>query len=170
MPEAVYDHRYVFDEIGYNLKPLDIQGVMGLQQIDKLPELESARRENFQKLTKIFSKYEKYFHLPKPTEKSDPCWFGYLLTIKEDCPFTKQKFVDYLENNKIQTRSYFTGNALAHPAYWRLAQQYKDIRKEFPIATYVTTNTFFLGTFIGIDDEKMNYIEKVVNKFFEEQI
>lgn len=170
MPEITYDHRYVFDEIGYNLKPLDIQGVMGLQQLNKLPEMEDARRKNFDRLTQIFSKYEEYFHLPKATEKSDPCWFGYLLTLKENDRFTKQDIINFLEKNKIQTRSYFTGNALAHPAYSEISNEYEDIRKEFPVATYVTNNTFFLGTFIGINEEKLNYIEKVVNKFFEDKI
>lgn len=170
MPEAVYDHRYVFDEIGYNLKPLDIQGAMGLEQLKKLPAMDLARRENFDKLKKIFLKYEDYFHLPYATQDSDPCWFGFLLTLKKNSPFSKQEFVDYLESNKIQTRSYFTGNALAHPAYEELALEYDNILEAFPIATYITGNTFFLGTFIGITDEKIEYLESVVDSFFEEKI
>jgi CDP-6-deoxy-D-xylo-4-hexulose-3-dehydrase len=168
LPEAIYDHRYVFNEIGYNIKPLDLQGAIGLQQLKKLPEMDAARRNNFDRLIKIFSKYEKYFWLPKATEKADPCWFGFLLTVKDAAPFSKQRFVQHMEDNKIQTRSYFTGNALAHPAYEDFANEYEDIRKAFPVATYVTSNTLFLGTFIGISDEKMNYIEKVVDSFFAE--
>ena len=169
MPEAIYDHRYVFDEIGYNLKPLDLQGAMGLEQLKKLPAMDSARRENFTKLKNIFLKYEKYFHLPYATKNSDPCWFGFLLTLKKDCVFDKQEFVNHLEKNKIQTRSYFTGNALAHPAYEKLSADYDDITKSFPVASYVTGNTFFLGTYIGITDEKIEYIQKVVDSFFKER-
>jgi CDP-6-deoxy-D-xylo-4-hexulose-3-dehydrase len=165
MPEAIYDHRYVFDEIGYNLKPLDLQAAMGLEQLQKLPFLEKARRENFARLTEIFSKYKKYFHLPVATEKSDPCWFGYLLTIKDDAPFTKQQIVDFLESNRIQTRSYFSGNILFHPGYQEIAKQYKDLNGEFPIARKVTKDTFFLGTFAGITEEKLDYIEQVVENF-----
>lgn len=165
MPEAIYDHRYVFDEIGYNLKPLDLQAAMGLEQLEKLPFLEKARRENFARLTKIFSKYEKYFHIPAATKKSDPCWFGYLLTIKDDAPFTKQQIVDFLELNRIQTRSYFSGNILFHPGYQEIAKEYKDLNNEFPIARKVTKDTFFLGTFAGITEEKLDYIEQVVEKF-----
>ena len=168
LPEAIYDHRYVFNEIGYNIKPLDLQGAIGLQQLKKLPEMDAARRKNFDRLIKIFSKYEKYFWLPKATEKADPCWFGFLLTVKDAAPFSKQRFVQHMEDNKIQTRSYFTGNALAHPAYEDFANEYKNIRTAFPVATYVTSNTLFLGTFIGISDEKMDYIEKVVDSFFTE--
>ena len=93
MPNAIYDHRYVFDEIGYNLKPLDLQAAMGLQQLEKLPELDAARRHNFERMTKIFEPYAEYLHLPKATEKSDPCWFAYLMTVKDDAPFKRHQLV-----------------------------------------------------------------------------
>ena len=166
MPEAVYDHRYVFDEIGYNLKPLDLQAAMGLQQLKKLPDLDAARRKNFAILQEIFKPYEKYLHLPQATELSDPCWFAYLLTVKEDAPFDRADIVDYLENEKIQTRSYFAGNILAHPGYRHLAEPYGDLNSMFPVAGLVTTNSFFLGTFIGLTEEKLAYIKKVVDSFF----
>lgn len=166
LPEVVFDHRYVFEEIGYNIKPLDLQGAIGLEQIKKLPEMEQARRDNFNKLFKIFRKYKSSFHLPVATPKSDPCWFGFLLTVKDDADFTKQEFVDFLENHKIQTRSYFTGNALAHPAYKEYADKYNDIAEAFPVATKVTSDTFFLGTYIGLTQEKIDYIQKMVDKFF----
>ena len=142
--EVTYDHRYVFDEIGYNLKPLDIQGVMGLEQIKKLPELEEARRNNFNKLISIFSKYEKYFYLPKATENSDPCWFGFSLVTKNNIDFSRETFVRYLESNRIQTRSYFSGNILVHPGYYHMADKYGDLNKLFPVAQKVTTDCFFM--------------------------
>ena len=168
MPEAIYDHRYVFSEIGYNLKPLELQGSIGLQQLNKLPEMDKARRSNFNRLNSIFSKYSKYFHMPEATEGADPCWFAYLLTVRDDAPFTKSDLVTFLEVNKIQTRSYFSGNVLAHPAYNDMAAEYGDIQKTFPVATKITLDSFFLGTFIGITNEQMDYIEEVVDRFFEE--
>jgi CDP-6-deoxy-D-xylo-4-hexulose-3-dehydrase len=166
-PKAVYDHRYVFDEIGYNIKPLDLQAAMGLQQLKKLPQMDQARRNNFNKLYKIFKPYEKYFYLPKATEKADPCWFGFLLVTKPDAPFEKQQFVRHMEKAKIQTRSYFTGNALYHPAYQEMAKQYEDLDAVFPNAHTVTMGSVFLGTYIGLTDEKISYIKKTVDKFFE---
>lgn len=161
-----YDHRYVFDEIGFNLKPLEIQAAIGLQQLSKLPEMDSSRRRNFNSLNGIFKKYEKYFSLPEKTKKSDPNWFGYLLTVKEGSGFSREEFVTYLEKNKIQTRSYFAGNCLYHPAYIEFAEKYSDLRKDFPNAYQATVNSFFLGTFIGITEEKIKYIEEVVDEFF----
>ena len=166
MKEAIYDHRYVFDEIGYNLKPLDLQAAMGLQQLKKLPMMDKARRENWQRLRQIFEPYEKYLHLPEATEKSDPCWFAFMMTIREDAPFSRFDIVEHLEEAKIQTRSYFSGNILAHPGYIHLSDNYGDLSRRFPVAKLVTTNSFFIGTFVGITDEKINYIEKVVKEFF----
>ena len=165
---AVYDHRYVFDEIGYNLKPLDLQAAMGLQQLDKLPDMDAARRRNFVAYTQLFQQYEEFFHLPVATLNSDPCWFAYLLTVKDGAPFTKDQFVKYLESHKIQTRSYFSGNILAHPGYQELAAG-RDLPGEFPVATTATTSSFFLGTFIGITPDKMTYIRSVVEQFFHEK-
>jgi CDP-6-deoxy-D-xylo-4-hexulose-3-dehydrase len=168
MPEAIYDHRYVFDEIGYNLKPLDVQAAMGLKQIDKLPELDSARRKNHKRLSEIFEPYSQYLHLPVATEKSDPCWFAFLMTIKDDAPFSRNDIVSHLEGARIQTRSYFSGNILAHPGYHHMAEQYGDLNERFPVANLITTNSFFLGTFAGLTEEKLNYIKETVDSFFEE--
>jgi CDP-6-deoxy-D-xylo-4-hexulose-3-dehydrase len=164
LPESTYDHRYVFDEIGYNLKPLELQSAMGLEQIKKLPEMDKARRDNHKALYNIFNKYKQWFHMPDAEEGADPCWFAFLLTLKEEAPFTKDSFINYMEENRIQTRSYFSGNILYHPGYIHLAEG-MDLDKQFPIAKQVTTNSFFLGTFIGITKEHLDYIEGVVDKF-----
>jgi len=168
--EATYDHRYVFDEIGYNLKPLDLQAAMGLEQLKKLPALEQARRDNFNKLYSIFEKYQDFFALPKATEKSDPCWFGFLLLVKENEHFSKQDFVDYMEYKKIQTRSYFTGNALYHPAYASFREDGIGLKERYPNAHFATIGSVFLGTFIGYNDEKIEYIGRCVDEFMKTMV
>ena len=168
MKDAIYDHRYVFDEIGYNLKPMDLQAAMGLQQLKKLPDLDAARRKNWSRMRDIFEPYDKYFHLPKATERSDPCWFAFMMTIRANAPFTRFDIVEHLEKAKIQTRSYFSGNILAHPGYIHMAKDYGDMDEVFPIAQLSTTNSFFLGTYAGITEEKLKYIEKVVSDFFKD--
>ena len=166
-PDIIFDHRYVFDEIGYNLKPLELQASMGLVQLDKLHDMHAKRKKNFDRLTKIFSKYDRLFHLPTALPEADVSWFGFLITLKEECGFEKQALVDHLEAAKIQTRSYFTGNALFHPAYqgkeW--VKKYKDPRAQFPNATKSTIDTFFMGVWPGLTKEQLDYVEEVVNKF-----
>ena len=167
--EALYDHRYVFDEIGYNLKPLDLQAAIGLKQLDKLEDLHLARKKNFKKLSDIFEPYSEYFHMPVATEKSDPSWFAFLLTVKEDAPFSRSDIVEYLEEAKIQTRSYFSGNILYHPGYRHMAEKYDNLQQQFPNSHLVTFNSFFLGTYAGLTEEKLNYIKKIVDTFFKER-
>jgi CDP-6-deoxy-D-xylo-4-hexulose-3-dehydrase len=89
------------------------------------------------------------------------------MTVKEDAPFKKQDLVSHLEDKKIQTRSYFAGNVLTHPGYNHMAEEYGDLNEAFPIAQQVTINSFFLGTFIGLTDEKLQYIKESVDSFFE---
>ena len=163
--DIIFDHRYIFDEIGYNLKPLELQACMGLEQIKKLDEMHSKRKSNFKRLHKIFSKYPRLFHLPTMHSKADVSWFGFLITLKEDLSFTKSQLVDHLESSKIQTRSYFTGNALFHPAYLDIAKEYKDPRNDFPIATKSTIDTFFMGVWPGMTEAQLDYIEEAVHKF-----
>jgi CDP-6-deoxy-D-xylo-4-hexulose-3-dehydrase len=163
--DIIFDHRYVFEEIGYNLKPTEMQAAMGLAQLDKLDEMHARRKHNFARLYNIFAKYEEYFYLPSWHDKADVSWFGYLVTLKDNLPFSKSNMVDFMESKLIQTRSYFTGNALFHPAYEELANEYIDPRNTFPIATKTTLDTFFLGVYPGITDEQLDYIETVVDEF-----
>ena len=164
--DVVYDHRYVFEEVGFNVKPLELQAAMGLKQLDKLSKFDAARRKNFARLSEIFGPYGGYIHLPVATPKSDPCWFAYLLTVREGAPFSKQDIVNHFEDNKIQTRSYFSGNILYHPAYKKLAAKYAPLKENFPIAHMAAKNSFFVGTYAGIDEQKLEHIQNTVESFF----
>lgn len=164
-PDEIFDHKYVYEEIGYNLKPLDLQAAIGIVQLKKLEEIIKIRKKNFNRLYSIFSKYDKIFHLPKATEKSDPSWFAFPLTIRDNVYLKRNEFTMYLEDNKIQTRNYFGGNVLLQPAYDGI---YKGNAKiDFPVSTKVTTDTFFLGTSPVITDEQLDYIEKIVVDYFD---
>jgi len=161
-----YDHRYVFSNIGYNLKPLELQAAIGLQQIKKLDRFGEDRRRNFAALYKIFKPYEKYFMLPQATPGSDPCWFGFMLLVREDAPFNRTKFAQFLEAHKIQTRHYFAGNILYNPGYRHLAPK-GNLKKKFPNADFATRASLFLGTYSGITQKKLDYIESVVYDFMQ---
>ena len=164
MPGEIFDHKYVYDEIGYNLKPIEIQGAMGLVQLEKLEEIHRLRRRNYAALFDIYKKYEEFFYLPRPQAKSHPSWFAFPLTIRESAPFKRTDIVDYLEENLIQTRPYFAGNIMLQPAYSHIMdpQQAKD---NFPVATMVMTNTFFHGTSPVISLEQIEYIGEKVDSF-----
>ena len=163
LPEEIFDHKYIYDEIGYNLKPIELQSSMGLQQIKKLPKIHELRKRNHALLTKVFENYEEYFILPKATPNSDPSWFAFAVTLKDGCPFKRKDIINYFENNKIQTRPYFAGNIMLQPGYDHL-MDYQEVLS-FKNARKVTTDTFFLGTSPVITEEQIGYIEAILNQF-----
>ena len=164
MPDEVFDHKYVYDEIGYNLKPIELQSAMGLVQLDKLDEIHALRKRNYALLFDIYSKYEDYFYLPRPQAKASPSWFAFPLTIRENAPFKRMDIVDFLEDKLIQTRPYFAGNIMLQPAYSHLMNP-ADARDNFPVATFTMTNTFFHGTSPVITPEQIAYIGQQVDAF-----
>ncbi len=168
-PDEIFDHKYVYEEMGYNLKPIELQCAMGLAQLDKIPTIVARRKANYETLLGIFKQYEEYFILPRATPHADVSWFAFPLTVKDGAPFKRSEFCRFLEKKKIQTRNYFGGNLLLQPAYSEIASVYggyEKIKKMFPNATKATTDTFFLGTSPVITQEQTTYIQEVVNEFF----
>lgn len=165
MSSEIFDHKYVYEEIGYNLKPIELQASIGLAQIKKIPEIVSKRKHNYEKIFEIFSEYEDVFHLPYKQKNSDPAWFAFPLTIRDGVKFNRSDFCQYLEDNLIQTRPYFAGNLMMHPGYSHLYNQ-SEIKNNFKNATKSTTDTFFIGTSPVITDEMISYIKQITNKFF----
>lgn len=151
------DHKYFFSQIGYNLKPIDLQGGIGLAQLKKSEFIHLKRKENKNKIQNILSKISS-LKFVKQFDKADVSWFG----VPIICNSYEQKtnLVNYLESNGIQTRNYFAGNILMHPAYndlenWML----------YPIASQVLGNVFFLGCSPTITDKNINHIENVINNY-----
>ena len=166
---VIFDHKYVYEEIGYNLKPIELQAAIGLEQIKKIDEITKFRKQNFARLYKIFEKYSDYFFLPSATLKSDPSWFAFPLTIKDSSRLPRDKFTRFLESHKIQTRTYFGGNILLQPAFSQFSTT-SCPSLDFPNATKVTRDTFFLGTSPVVTVEQLDYIEKIVDKFFDNRL
>lgn len=168
LPNEIFDHKFVYEEIGYNLKPIELQASMGLAQMEKIPTIIQKRKENYSRLFKIFKKYEDHLHLPTATDKSDPSWFAFPMTVKDGASFKRSDITSFLEDHKIQTRNYFAGNIMLQPAYDHLADT-KEIVEKFPVARKVTTDTFFLGTSPVITAEQVDYVGSVVDKFMEDK-
>ena len=161
LPEG-FDHKYVYSEIGYNLKMTDLQAAIGAAQIDKLPEFCERRKKNFHEWARIFSKYPEYFIIPEATEGSDPAWFAFIVTLKENIPFTRDNITTYLDSHLIETRNLFAGNITRQPAFqnktWKIAGNLRH-------TDLIMNNTFFLGTYPGLIKEMFAYSEKVIEVY-----
>jgi CDP-6-deoxy-D-xylo-4-hexulose-3-dehydrase len=166
LPNDIFDHKYTYEEIGYNLKPIEMQAAIGLVQMEKLKEIGEKRKENYKNLFAAFSKYEQYFHLHKAQQGADVDWFAFPITLRDDAPFKRSDICQFFEANKIQTRPYFAGNIMLQPAYAGMMDPEKVV-KDYPVARKVTTDTFFLGTSPVIDKAKTDYIETILDKFIQ---
>ncbi|GIU69774.1 MAG: hypothetical protein KatS3mg002_1010 [Candidatus Woesearchaeota archaeon] len=152
------DHKYYFTNIGYNLKPLDLQGAIGLEQIKKGEEIHSRRINSKNTITKIFTEKIKNIKSPKVLGKSFVSWFGTPFICES--PSEKRKLVSFLESKKIQTRNYFAGNILLHPAY-REYGNYLD----YPEANKVLDLVFFIGASPHYNNDTFEYISEVLDEY-----
>jgi len=159
------DHKYVFGVQGYNLKPADLQGSIGLVQLTKQDEIHRIRRFNKARLHEIFSKIPGV-RVIEEKEHAETSWFGVPI-VCEDGPVSvsKHHLVKYLEDNKIQTRNYFAGNLLMHPGYRHL-----EPASDYPNASKVLDNVFFIGCSPVITEPMLDYIEEVVVKYTQENL
>tara|TARA_Y100000310_G_scaffold190080_1_gene190054 strand:- start:4390 stop:5706 length:1317 start_codon:yes stop_codon:yes gene_type:complete len=165
-PDKIFDHKYVYEEVGYNLKPIEMQAAMGLAQLDKLDDIKEKRIRNYNLLLKGFKKYEEVFLLPYPQQKSDPNWFAFPVTLQGNAPFDRTKLCEFFEDHKIQTRPYFAGNLMLQPGYSDIDPD-TDYVANYPNATYAMLNTFFLGTSPVITPEKIKWVISVLDKFMD---
>lgn len=154
----VIDHKYIFDGLGYNLKPLDLQGAIGLKQLEKLDEIHKRRKNSKEIITNIFLRNIQGLRTPFVCEESDVSWFGtpFICESKE----LKQKLVSWLEKNLIQTRHYFAGNLLMHPGY-----SFLDDYKKYPESNKVLDLVFFVGAAPHYDKNIFEYFDKITREF-----
>ena len=137
-----YDHKYTYSHLGYNLKITDMQAACGLAQLEKAPQFIQARKDNFAFLKERLKDCEEFVHLPVATEHSDPSWFGFPITLKENCPVSRLDLLTYLDQNKIGTRLLFAGNLTRQP--YMVGANYRvsgDLRN----TDNVMDNTFWIG-------------------------
>jgi CDP-6-deoxy-D-xylo-4-hexulose-3-dehydrase len=155
--DGIIDHKYIFENIGYNLQPLDLQGSIGNVQLKKLDEIHDKRKYNKNRISQTLLK-NLDVHVPSELPFSDTSWFGVPIVCKSQ--EYKERLVAYFEEKKIQTRHYFSGNLLLHPGYSHLGNW-----KEYPEANKVLSHVFFIGCTPQYTEEILQYIEKVIGEF-----
>lgn len=160
-----YRSRYVYEEIGYNLKPLELQCAMGRIQLKKIDSFRQKRKENYDKLFAIFKKHEDIFSVvEKVSEDADVCWFGFPFSVQNEL---RDKLMDFLESHNIETRNVFAGNIMRHPAYANLGDKVSTPGYH-PGADDIMVNGMFISNHPSLTPEMIDYIEVVVNKFAQE--
>ncbi len=161
-----YDHKYVYSHIGYNLKLTDMQAAVGVAQLKKLPHFIAARRKNWNLLNEGLKDFTDVLHLPVATPNSEPSWFGYAITVKEDAPFNRLGLIQHLESRHIGTRLLFGGNLVRQPAYQGI--QYR-IAGELSGSNLITNGTFWIGVYPGLSDSMVDFVIATIREFIGKQ-
>lgn len=159
-----YDHKYVYSHLGYNLKATDMQAAIGCAQLDKFPSFVERRRHNFDRLKEKLAGTEDKLILPEACPHSAPSWFGFLITCKEGVE--RGKVVPYIEKKGVQTRMLFAGNLTKHPCFdeMRASGEGYRISGGLENTDRIMRDTFWVGVYPGMTDEKIDYMAKVIRE------
>jgi CDP-6-deoxy-D-xylo-4-hexulose-3-dehydrase len=160
---AGYDHKYTYSHLGYNLKSGDIQAAIGLAQLKRLDGFVEKRRNNWRYLYSHLKSLEEFLILPKPTEHSNPSWFGFAITIRKNSPLTRNDLVRLLSKKKIGTRLLFGGNLLRQPAFIGTP---KRVISDLHNSDIVMNDTFWLGVWPGLTEQMLDYVIATIYELF----
>lgn len=165
LPDLIVDHKYSYSEMGYNLKPLQLQAVIGLQQLKSLDQFITIRKRNYNLLKNYLQKYNDYIQFVNVHDLSDVSWFAFPITLKTN-KFKRSDIINFLQNNGIETRLYFAGNIMYHKMYEKYITNYNDIKNCYPNSHIVSENTFFIGVSQVINEQQIFYICDKFDQFF----
>lgn len=165
-----YDHKYVYSHFGYNLKATDMQAAVGCAQLKKLEQFTAKRRANWRFLREELEEFEQYLILPEAEKDSNPSWFGFLMTVRADAPFTRDEFAGYLEAGNIQTRNLFAGNLIKHPCFDEMRQSGEGYRVVGGLENtdVIMNRSLWIGVFPGMTGEKLGGMVRRIRRFVEE--
>ena len=157
-----YDHKYTYSHLGYNLKITDMQAACGLAQLDKAAQFIQARKDNYAFLKERLKDCEEFVSLPEATEHSDPSWFGFPITLKENCPVTRLDLLTYLDQNKIGTRLLFAGNLTRQP--YMAGANYR-ISGDLTNTDNLMNNTFWIGVQPSLTKEMLEFAAQKIETY-----
>ena len=158
-----YDHKYVYSHLGYNLKVTDMQAAIGCEQLKKFPTFIERRRHNWARLRAALESASDVLILPEPAENSEPSWFGFLITLKEEAGLSREKVVRYIEEHNVQTRMLFSGNLIKHPCFDSLrgTDAYRIVGS-LKNTDAIMERTFWVGVYPGMTDAMIDYMAKTI--------
>lgn len=162
LPEG-YDHKYTYSHLGYNLKITDMQAACGLAQLEKAPQFIQARKDNYAFLKERLKACQEFVSLPEPTEHSAPSWFGFPITLKENCPVSRLDLLTYLDQNKVGTRLLFAGNLTRQP--YMIGATYR-ISGDLTNTDNVMKNTFWIGVQPSLTPEMLEFAARKIETYF----
>ena len=162
-----YDHKYVYSHFGLNLNITDMQAAVGVAQLKKFPKFVERRRYNFDRLKEGLKDVSDKLILPEPVANSKPSWFGFMMTCNG---VDRKNVVTYIESKGVQTRMLFAGNLIKHPCFDEMRASGEGYRVVGSLENTdrIMNDTFWVGVYPGMSDEKLDYMIKVIKEAVEQ--
>ena len=172
----------MYSHFGYNLKVTDLQAAIGCEQLKKFPGFIEKRKKNWERLRKALEPAEEKLILPEPVENGDPSWFGFLISVRPESGLNRNDVTKYIESHNVQTRLLFSGNLIRHPCFGSHGSQGSQrdgscgsapqepspwlpayrVVGSLEVTDFVMNNSFWVGVYPGMTDEKLDYMAKVI--------
>lgn len=158
-----YDHKYVYSHFGYNLKVTDLQAAIGVEQLKKFPSFIKKRRHNWDRLHQALEAATDKLILPEPAAHSEPSWFGFLISVRQESGIDRNQLTRYLEDHNIQTRLLFSGNLIKHPCFDQIrgTDAYRVVG-DLTNTDFIMKNSFWIGVYPGMTDEMIDYMAQSI--------
>jgi len=157
-----YDHKYIYSHAGYNMKITDMQAACGLAQVNRVEKFIKSRKSNFKYIYESLKSHEEFLILPKATENSDPSWFGFPITLRDNLSITRTELLRYLDKKNIGTRLLFSGNATKQP--YMLKKKFRIVGNLNNTST-IMNNTFWIGLYPGLTHQQLDFVTDQIKKF-----
>jgi CDP-6-deoxy-D-xylo-4-hexulose-3-dehydrase len=157
-----YDHKYIFSHVGYNMKVTDMQAAVGVAQLAKLPSFIETRKRNWRLLREGLAEFDDLLMLPSAAPRTDPSWFGFLITVRPNAPFDRDELVRFLDKKRIATRLLFGGDITQQPAYENVEHR---VVGRLDSTRVVMERTFWIGVYPGVTEEMVSYVIESFREF-----
>ena len=157
-----YDHKYIYSHAGYNMKITDMQAACGLAQLNRVKGFIKSRKNNFKYIYNNLKSHEEFLILPKATENSDPSWFGFPITLKDNLSITRTDLLRDLDKKKIGTRLLFSGNVTKQP--YMLNKKFRIVGN-LSNTTNIMNNTFWIGLYPGLTHQQLDFVTDQIKNF-----
>lgn len=159
-----YDHKYIFSRLGYNMKPLELQAAMGIEQLKRIDTFNKIRKRNYKIFSEEFENF-KDFDTPIINEKSDPVFFGFPIVVNDS--IDRDNLIRFLYKHKIATRLLFTGNITKQPAYKNISYR---VCEPLDYTDTIMKQCFWIGVHPGITEEMIKYIISVFREYLKSKV
>jgi CDP-6-deoxy-D-xylo-4-hexulose-3-dehydrase len=158
------DERFLFVNLGYNLRPMELQGAFGLHQVARLEPFIKTRRDNVDFWNAGLRRHARWLREchGRDTNGSRSVWFGYPITVRPEAPFSRDELVHFLESRRIATRPIMAGNFREQPAIGLFPHR---IAGGLERAEHVMRQSFFIGNHHAISERDRAYVVECVDEF-----